>query len=333
MCNLLRYGTLIISLDFEMMWGCHDWATIENYGATNIANVRNVIDRMLCLFNKYGVHATFATVGLIMCKDAGDVEKYAPSVKPSYLDSNQSPYKGSYIKDIKDKDAELYFAPDLIERLQQAKGIEIGTHTFSHYFCWEKGQTTDQFRADLSSMVSVANDRGVRLSSIVFPKNQVSPEYLRICQEFGIMSYRGNAVKYYSEPSNRWEHIKQRMCRLLDAYVNLGGMTGVPYDEIVSDEKMLNLRASRMLRPFSQELSLFEGLRFRRIQKEMIDAAKNHKMYHIWWHPHNFGANMEQNLAFLERVLKCYNDCHIKYNMQSYTMDEMKNIIMLNRNV
>lgn len=327
-----NHGSLVISLDFELMWGCHDWASVDNYGATNIANVRTVIDRMLSLFNKYGVHATFATVGLILCKNATDVEKYAPTVKPLYVVPNHSPYKGSYIKDIKEKDAILYFAPDVIERLQKTKGIEIGTHTFSHYYCWEKGQTPDQFRADLSSMIAIAKDRGIKLNSIVFPKNQVSPEYLRICQEFGILSYRGTAVKYFSEPSNRWEHIKQRVCRLLDAYINVGGMTGVPYSEIVSEDKMLNLRASRMLRPFSQKLSLFEGLRFRRISKEMIDAAKNHKMYHIWWHPHNFGANMEQNLAFLERVLKCYSDCHEKYNMQSYTMNEMRNIIMSNIN-
>ena len=65
-------GYLVISLDFEMMWGCHDWATVDGYGSSNIRNVRQVISRMLQLFDKYNVHAPFATVGLIMCDDKKD---------------------------------------------------------------------------------------------------------------------------------------------------------------------------------------------------------------------------------------------------------------------
>jgi hypothetical protein len=108
----------------------------------------------------------------------------------------------------------------------------------------------------------------------------------------------------------------------LDAYVNWGGNTSIPYSEIDTNAKPMNVPASRMLRPYMRELRWFEGLRLHRIKTEMKYAAKHHELYHLWWHPHNFGADMNNNLAFLEEVLKCYQKCHEEYGMQSLTMNE-----------
>ena len=54
----------------------------------------------------------------------------------------------------------------------------------------------------------------------------------------------------------------------------------------------------------------------------MEHAAKHQELYHLWWHPHNFGADMEENLAFLEEVLRHYQYCHQQYGMCSMTMNE-----------
>ena len=88
---------------------------------------------------------------------------------------------------------------------------------------------------------------------------------------------------------------------------------------------VLNIPASRMLRPYSKKLRLLEPLRLSRIKKELKYAAKHNEIYHIWWHPHNFGANMDKNMAILEEVLKCYSDCQKKYGMTSLTMNEVYN--------
>ena len=69
-------------------------------------------------------------------------------------------------------------------------------------------------------------------------------------------------------------------------------------------------------------LRFLEPLRLRRIKKEMLHAAKHHELYHLWWHPHNFGANIEQNFMFLEEVLKSYKRCHDDYGMQAMTMSD-----------
>lgn len=316
-------GSLVISLDYELMWGCCEWSTPEDYGKSNIAHVPEVINRMLKLFHKYDVHVTFATVGMIMLRDKEEAISMAPAKKPSYLRVEASPYSKNYIQQIKPEHESLSFAPQQVKILNADPNIEVGTHTYCHYYCWEPGQTIDEFEADLKKAVEAAGNLGITLNSIVFPKNQVSDEYLAICAKYGITSYRGNALKYFNEPNSKLKAVKNRIARLLDAYINVGGMTSIPYDKLESKEGILNVCASRMLRPYSPRLSFLEGLRLRRIRNEMVHAAKKGELYHLWWHPHNFGANMEENFVFLENVLKTYKDCNYRYGMQSCTMNEM----------
>lgn len=322
MSNKINHGSFVISLDYELMWGMFDVVSKDGYGKTNVENVPQVIYRLVDLFQKYDVHATFATVGMLMYNNKQELVADMPIVRPSYDIPERSAYNGT-IGDIKEYEELLFFQLPVVESLKLSNVIEVGTHTYCHYYCWEKGQTIEQFDADIKKAVEVANHNGIELKSIIFPRNQVSPEHLKVCSKYGITSYRGNALKYFNEPMSKAEAIKNRICRLLDAYINVGGMSTVPYSDIDVNEQPVNLRASRLLRPYIPLLSCFEGLRLKRMKAEMLYAAKKGEMYHIWWHPHNFGLYMEQNLAFLEELLKCYKDCHLRYGMQSYTMKEL----------
>ena len=42
-----KKGCLVISLDFELMWGCKDWATIGGYGTSNIKNEASGMTRTI----------------------------------------------------------------------------------------------------------------------------------------------------------------------------------------------------------------------------------------------------------------------------------------------
>ena len=317
-----KKGTFLISLDYELMWGMFDVVSKEDYGRTNVSNVPMVIDKLLALFRKYDVHATFATVGMLMYENKEKLVEDLPSIRPSYINTTCSAYNGT-IEGIKHDEEIQFFQPQVVQKLKNADGIEVGTHTYCHYYCWENGQTIEQFDVDINKACEVAERNGIVLKSIIFPRNQVSTEHLKVCAKYGITSYRGNALKYFNEPKNRWEGIKNRICRLFDAYLNIGGVTSVPYSEIDLSEIPVNLRASRLLRPYSQKLAILDGIRLNRMKKEILHAAQNGEMYHIWWHPHNFGANMEQNLAFLEELLKFYSECRHTYGMNSFTMNEM----------
>ena len=320
-------GAFVISLDYELMWGLIDVFSKNGYGKTHVKQVPEVIKRMIALFEQYDVHATFATVGMIMYPSAKALLADIPEVHPSYVKSVMSPYECEYISQITSLEENLFFQPDVIKEICSHEGLEIGTHTYCHYYCWEPNQTLEEFDADICKAVEVAKRVGINIKSIVFPRNQVSDSHLKICSKYGITSYRGNAPRFFNEPRCKWDGFKNRICRLLDAYINLGGYSSIPYSRLERKEGMLNVCASRMLRPYNPRLSFLEVLRLRRIRKELIHAAKTGEMYHLWWHPHNFGENMEENLRFLESILKIYKICKDKYGMMSYTMTELKEFL------
>lgn len=314
-------GTFVISLDFELLWGGLDIWSPDNYGQSHVRQVPEVIERLVALFERYDVKATVATVGFLMLDAIDDLKRHLPTATPSYNNENLRPYNG-FTERIKSEDKALYFAPDLVELLKKSPNVEIGTHTFCHYYCREPGQTLEQFDADMEMAKKVGEEKGIILGSIVFPRNQVSDEYLAICAKHGIKTYRGNAKKYFNHTNNRFRNLYNKVSRLLDAYVNWGGNTSVHYSEINLNTVPMNVPASRMLRPYMRKLRWLEGLRLRRIKNEMKYAAMHHELYHLWWHPHNYGADMDENFTFLEEVLKYYKGCHTDYGMESMTMKE-----------
>lgn len=320
---MISHGSFVISLDFELSWGMIDKSTSEEYGKTNVAQVPEVIKGMLSLFDKYDVKATFATVGLIMLNDKNEAISMAPSHKPSYKNSILSPYSDDFIEKIKPKNTKLYFSPELIEELKNNKYVEIGTHTFCHYYCWEEGQTLEQFEQDIATAIKIAKEQGIVMTSIIFPRNQVSKPYINICSKYGIKCYRGNAISFFEQPKNKLHRYKNRILRLLDTYINVGRHTPISYEKIDNLEQLVNIPASRLLKPYNETFAFLENLKLHRIKSEIKHAAKYNKLYHLWWHPHNFGDNVEKNLQNLEIILQYYVKCHKKHGMQSYTMTEL----------
>ena len=64
----------------------------------------------------------------------------------------------------------------------------------------------------------------------------------------------------------------------------------------------------------------------------MKHAAKNGLLYHLWWHPHNFGANTEENFKTLEEILKYYEFLNKKYGFESKTMKDTGEMMRGNNN-
>lgn len=318
----MEKGNFVISLDFEIYWGVRDVQKLDQY-RNHLLGVRTVIPGLLHLFNKYHIHATFATVGFLFFNDKEELLAGLPERKPKYTDSHLSPYEGHFNEVGKDETDDLFhFAPSLIKMIQQS-GQEIGCQTFSHYYCLESGQTIEDFRDDLRAAKRIAEKRGLTLKSFVFPRNQYNEAYLKVCKEEGIISYRGNEISWlYKAKDLESETFFRRGIRLMDAYFNLSGHHC--YELVYpKDGEPGNIPASRFLRPYSRRLSFLESWRLKRITKSMTHAAKNGLTYHLWWHPHNFGINLTENLAFLEKILQHYQKLAAKYAFNSVNMTEL----------
>jgi peptidoglycan/xylan/chitin deacetylase (PgdA/CDA1 family) len=315
-----EHGIFTISLDFELYWGVRDKRSIEQYGE-NLRGVRSAIREMLKTFNTNGIHATWATVGFLFFKDAAELKKYLPECLPNYKLEKLSPYV--YLATTENLDAECHFAPDMVDLIAQHKGQEIGTHTFSHYYCLESGQSLAEFRDDLKAAVTVAKSRGLSVNSLVFPRNQWNKDYLAILDELGVSCYRGNEASWiYKASDNEGQGKLQRLVRLLDSYVNLSGHHTHELSHCLATAPC-NIPASRFLRPYSKRLAVLDDLRLKRITKSMEDAAINKRIFHLWWHPHNFGKNTEQNIVFLNKIIDHYKVLQEKYDMKSLNMGEL----------
>ena len=310
-------GIFTISLDFELFWGVRDHRTLENYGE-NIRNVHHVVPRLLELFSKYNVHCTWATVGFLFFNEKKEMMSYLPVQRPTYEKKDYDPYP--YLEQ-NELEKIYHFAPALIEQIRRTPGQEIGTHTFSHFYTLEKNTTIGQFQSDLRAAIAIAKEKGIEIKSIVFPRNQYSDEHIKACLEEGIKIYRGNALSGVYKPTSREnEKLFRKGTRFADAYINI---TGHHCHAIPAVSEIINLPASRFLRPYDPKFKMFDGLKLRRIKQGIKFAAKHGLIYHLWWHPHNFGRYMDENFKFLEQVLEYYHQLNREGKIESQNMLEI----------
>jgi peptidoglycan/xylan/chitin deacetylase (PgdA/CDA1 family) len=320
-------GTLVISLDFELYWGIRDKRTIEQY-KDNLLGVRKVIPLLLGLFNEYQIHATWAVVGFLFFKTKEELLKGLPQKKPDYEKTKLNPY--TYLDSIgNDEHTDpFHYAPSLIEQILSFPNQEIGSHTFSHYYCLEKGQNIETFKEDLHAAINAAKRFNVEIKSLVFPRNQTNAEYLSVCKEMGIKCYRGNETSWlYKARNQEDESLVRRGIRLMDAYVNISGHNTYTINNY-ENTLPLNIHSSRFLRPYSNKLHLLEPLRLHRILSDLTYAAKKKEIFHLWWHPHNFGVNMDKNMQFLRNILDHYTQLHEIYSMESLHIGELANRVI-----
>ena len=59
---------------------------------------------------------------------------------------------------------------------------------------------------------------------------------------------------------------------------------------------------------------------FRRIEKGLKHAAKTNQIFHLWWHPHNFGVKTDENLQLLRRIFERFRELRGEHGMRSLSM-------------
>jgi len=320
-------GTLIVSLDFELFWGMQDCVPLESY-QDHVLGGRQAIPRLLALFRKYGIHATWAAVGFQFAESKEELNRFLPeeALRPSYQNPALSTYR--CIPEIGEDEASApcFFAPSLLKKIAACPGQEIGSHTFSHYYCREKGQTLEQFRTDMAAAKDIAAAHGYDLTSVVFPRNQTTPGHVQILRELGFTAYRDEENDWIHERIPIWP--LKRALRLLDVYLPLTGQGGyTPKNE----NGIVNLIGSRMYKPYFAPLGFLERVKLHRIKRQMRHAAKRGLTFHLWWHPHNVGVRTEYHLAQLEEIFAYYGTLRGKYGMESRTMAEATEAVLQER--
>jgi len=319
-------GTFVISIDFELHWGCFEYMRLDDIAKRYFLNTRQVIPKKLDLFASNDIHATWAIVGMLYNQNVSGWNENLPKEIPTYDNSKVSSYEWiNKNKFISEEDL-FHFAPALIDQIKKTPNQEIGTHTYSHYFCLEPGQNQNQFREDLLMATILAKAKGITFSSLVFPRNQFNPEYLSICREMGITSVRSNPAVWYWKPSPGSSLLK-KVFRSGDAYLKIQPSKKVFLSEIKRDYFPLLLPATRLYRSWKPQYRFQNRFKLQRILDEMTTAAKDRAYYHLWWHPHNFGNHPEECLLELEQIIEHYKKLHYQYGFQSMNMRDVTELL------
>lgn len=307
---------LVISLDFELFWGVAASRSIRQYGA-HVEGEWRAIPAMLEVFRRHGIKATWATVGMLMCRDHAQWRSLRPRILPGYARPECSTYA---LDEAVRNHPRLFFARGLVQRIGDCPGQELASHTYSHFYCGEEGATPEQFAADLECANEIGREMHLKYSSLVFPRNQLAPAYLGALSAAGISVYRGNPRHWlYRRGHQAPAGMAGRTLRFADSWLPLSG-SAVVRPEISNG--LVDVHASHFLRPWSPRLDLLEPLRMQRLKQGMTRAAQSGSVFHLWWHPHNFGLHTDRNIAVLERLLEHYRTLRDRYGMQSMSMGE-----------
>lgn len=319
---LKNKGMLVLSLDFELHWGVRDKRRIEDY-RENLLGARAVIPRLLDLFARYDIHATWAAVGFLFFRNRTELMRGLPTEIPQYTNKKLSPYHDIDDIGIDEQEDPFHYASSLIRAIASSPNQEIGSHTFSHYYCLEPGQNIETFEYDLRAAIEAAKPYDLCIESMVFSRNQVNDDYMAVCRANGIKAFRGKPRSWtYSAKNQEEESALAKLLRLVDTYVNLSGHNCYSRAEIATCFPY-DISGSRFLRPYSRRFKLLEPLRLRRIMSDLSHAAQNGLMYHLFWHPHNFGKDIEENLAFLRTLLEHFRRLRDMYGIESLNMSDV----------
>ncbi|NLT93950.1 MAG: polysaccharide deacetylase family protein [Clostridia bacterium] len=335
-----KNGILVISLDFELFWGNIDKIPLEKF-KQNLLGARLAIPYILDLLHKYNIHATWAIVGFLFFETYQDLIESLPERKPEYVNANLSPYNYLFNNlGNNEKEDPFHYAPSLIKLIKSYPHQEIASHTFSHYYSLERGQDEDCFRQDLLAVIKAAQKLDIKLKSLVFPRNQINKAYLPICKELGFKCYRGNTrsrarswarsgqyrlgagkAGSKSMAEKGWAYFLEIMS-FFDDYCTLFGHNTYSIVDI-KDHFPFDISSSRHLRPYSKKYKCLDWLKLNRIKSDLAYAAQHKEIYHLWWHPYDFGLNIEENIRFLEKIIKYFCYLQDKFGMENMNMGEL----------
>jgi hypothetical protein len=111
--------------------------------------------------------------------------------------------------------------------------------------------------------------------------------------------------------------------RLADTYGGVSPPPTTAWDDVLLPSGLCDAPASAFLRPFEPRRRRLEPLRLARLRSGMRDAARRGRIFHLWWHPHNFSQNRAENFAVLKQVLDEFDRLASVEGMESLNMADV----------
>lgn len=265
----IQKASFSISIDLELAWGVWDRIT-NNYLNNAIDLERQIIDKLLQLFDIYQTPVTWATVSAL-------------------LDKNN--------KMINVGNKKAWYAPDIIDQIQNSKTKHlIASHSYAHPNF--KETTENAIIEDFESNEYFFKTINIKPNVLVFPRNQIA--HLPILDKFNYKFYRSLDKSWYKKISefnkvlgkiaNINDKIFPFKCNTIKPRIDERGLTEIPSSILLISRNGLKVPVTN-------------ANMFYKIRNGIDLAIINKECFHIWFHPSNFYFRSQKQFDLLEKVL------------------------------
>ena len=146
---------------------------------------------------------------------------------------------------------------------------------------------------------------------MVFPQNSLG--HFKSLKENGITSYRGKLETWYSSLPNSL----QKLARQVDDFSTICPGVSIPK---LNEFGLLNIPGNMPFRrlPFGVKKKIPYSIFLKKGIKGVNRAAKEKKVFHVWFHPFNFAFEEEAQFDCLEKLL-----IHVQTNVNLGKIDSL----------
>jgi peptidoglycan/xylan/chitin deacetylase (PgdA/CDA1 family) len=189
----------------------------------------------------------------------------------------------------------LWQGPDIVKMIKTTPNQEIACHSFTHQIFSEAICDKKTAEKEIKNCLKVAETVGIKFKSFVFPKN--IPGHFNILKKYGFSNFRGAEpywfakIPYLRKPLQVLDFILALPPPVSKPIKTPYGLTNIP-----GSMYYVSCRGSRRFIPIK--------IRVLKAKKGLTRAAKEKKIFHLWFHPIDFAKNTKKMFAGFEEILK-----------------------------
>ena len=287
----LERGAFTLSLDFELIWGTQDIAGPGGFRKACLLERKRIIDDLLALLDEFEIPATWCTVGHLFL-DACD-GRHSDLARPTHAwlkaDWYQHDPGGG------ENNESVFLGKSLVAKILACPTKqEIGFHSFSHVIWGDPGCSREVAESEIKACEAAAAWTLSRPISFVFPRNQVG--HLDVLAAHGIRVFRGPGPRFYERDEN--PGLVGRLAHFLEVLAGTPAPTVMPE---TTKEGLVNLPGSMIYLPAHGIRGFIPvSRRVKRALAGLENAARQRRVFHLWFHP----TNLADRYAFMLDGLK-----------------------------
>jgi peptidoglycan/xylan/chitin deacetylase (PgdA/CDA1 family) len=281
-------GTFIVSLDCEGKWGMADHLQPYIQQHFTDAALAALYDDLVRLFASYDVPATFAYV---MAFTLSPEERRAFPQLDGGAGRRPDPWMAHHWADLERGNQQGWFQPHALDAVKADGRHEIASHGFCHRPLGDGMISEAEAEAELDAAAAAAALKGVRLRTIIFPRNMVG--HLGLLRRKGYIGYR----ELLRRPAGRLG----RLARLGEEF-NMWPATQAVVSP--SPGELVRIPAGYFFNwRFGARRRVPAWVTVKRWTNLIDKAAATGSVAHLWLHPHNLITGPETR-GTLEQVLR-----------------------------